>query len=65
MHDLIPVKAREESSLAETEFESHDAIIATLRSRLEAGFQASTLPSEPVRARDLDEFLLRLRTSLP
>ncbi len=61
--DLIAAKAREKSALEEAELAAHGAIIDSLRIRLEEAFNASTLPEEPSRARDLDDFLVRLRMS--
>lgn len=60
--ELIAAKTREKATLDERELATHDALIATLRARLDEGFERSTLPEEPARARDLDEFLVRLRT---
>ena len=44
-----------------TDLEPHLKALEALKGMLEESFQASTLPEEPRRARDLDDFLVRLR----
>ena len=60
--DLIAAKTREKAVLDEAELAAHERILSTLGARLEAGAQASKLPAEPQRVRDLDDFLVLLRT---
>ena len=63
--DLIATKTKEKVALAESELDAHAALLASLPAKLEQAFHASRLPEEPARARDLDDFLVRLRTAAP
>lgn len=61
MRELIAAKTRERASLAESELAAHRARIDALRAALDGAFAASQLPEEPASARELDDFLVRLR----
>jgi predicted nucleotidyltransferase len=65
VNDLIAAKTREKTVLDEAEYEAHGPILSALRARLVQASKASNLPAEPGSARDLDDFLVRLRTALP
>jgi predicted nucleotidyltransferase len=59
--DLIVSKTREAAPLDERSLEGHLARIARLRGELDRAFVESRLPEIPLRARDLDAFLVHLR----
>jgi predicted nucleotidyltransferase len=60
--ELMAAKVKEKSGIGGgVDLEPHLKALEALKGRLEESFQASTLPEEPRRARDLDEFLVRLR----
>jgi uncharacterized protein len=62
VEELMAAKGREKAGIGGgTDLERHLKALDTLKGALEEGFRGSPLPEEPRRARELDDFLVRLR----
>jgi uncharacterized protein len=61
VEELMAAKVREKAGVGAADLDPHLQAIEALQGTLEEAFAASTLPEEPRRGRDLDQFLVRLR----
>ena len=62
VEELMAAKVKEKAGIGGgTDLEPHLKALEGLKGALEEGFQGSSLPEEPRRARDLDDYLVRLR----
>ncbi|MCI0657369.1 MAG: hypothetical protein L0170_09905 [Acidobacteria bacterium] len=66
VEELMAAKVKEKAGIGgATDLEPHLRALEALKGTLEESFRSSPLPEEPRKARELDQFLVRLRLRTP
>jgi uncharacterized protein len=61
VEELMAAKVKEKADVGAADLDAHVKALDALKGTLEESYKSSTLPEEPRRGRDLDDFLVRLR----